>query len=170
MHDIFTSAVPASGYTLPDFLLKRMVLSPTHWRAFASTEKLQWQAIQFDHKNLTTVPDDQKGVYSFIIRPNIANHPECAYLMYVGMVEKQTFRERFGQYLDEQTAGEDSRRVHVTELLQKWGGYLWFCYAPIDAEERIKPMEDALLAAYLPPSNRRFPAKIKRQIAKLFSQ
>lgn len=170
MYDIFTGSAPAAGYTLSDFHLKRMVLSPAHWRGFSATTTLKWKRVKFDRGYLKDVPVDKKGVYSFVIRPGIANHPECAYLMYVGMVERQSFRDRFNQYLNEQAAGDNSRRVHVTELLRKWKDFLWFCYAPIEAKERIKPTEDDLLVAYLPPSNRRFPATIKGQVAKLFSQ
>ncbi len=146
-----------------------MVLSPGHWKKFALAERLEWQRIQFDRANLKNVPADQMGVYTFVVRPGIANHPECGYLMYVGMVENQAFRDRFSQYLNEQRAGDDSRRVHVTELLRKWTGHLWFYFAPIQAKERIRATEDALLEAYLPPSNRKFPASVRRQVAKLFS-
>lgn len=170
MHDIFTSPKPAKSYPPESFVLKRMVLSPAHWQMYGLPENLDWKPVQFHRSNLPKVPDDQKGVYTFVIQPGIANHPHCAYLMYVGMVKDQSFRDRFAQYLDEQRAGENSRRVHVTELLCKWDGFLWFCFAPMKDQNRIEPMEDALLAAYLPPSNRRFPAKVKRHVAKLFSQ
>jgi hypothetical protein len=85
------------------------------------------------------------------------------------MVKDQFFRDRFRQYLQERAVGDASRRVHVTQMLMKWEGFLWFCYAAIADQEAIEPAEDALLAAYLPPCNRRFPATVDLEIKKLFA-
>lgn len=167
MHDIFRD--PAI-HTLESFLLKRMVLSPKHWGRYTLKHRLKWKPVQFKRSNLKKVPANQKGVYSFIVRPKIASHPQCAYLMYIGMVEDQSFKARFSQYLKEQSDGPNARRIHVTELLCKWDSFLWFYFAPISKKSLIKKTEDALLEAYLPPSNRRFPATVKHHIAKLFSQ
>ena len=85
------------------------------------------------------------------------------------MVKDQFFRDRYRQYLQERNAGDQSRRVHVTQMLLKWDGFLWFCYAAIDDKNAIVLAEDALLAAYLPPCNRRFPATVENDIKKLFA-
>lgn len=104
-----------------------------------------------------------------MVQPGIANHPAISYLLYVGKVEKQGFRDRFRQYLNERVVGEKARRVHVTEMLDKWDGYLWFCFAAVDDQQAIEGVEDALLAAYLPPVNKDFPATISRSLKKLFA-
>lgn len=169
MNDIFTPSTPATGYGLSDYRLSHLVLSPPHWRSFAWPHAVNWQAVPFGPTNLTQVPADQKGVYSFVVKPGIAAHPQCAYLLYVGMVKNQFFRDRFRQYLREREAGELARRIHVTQMLLKWDGFLWFCYAPIDDESAIVPAEDALLAAYLPPCNKDFPASVRGELKKLFA-
>lgn len=89
--------------------------------------------------------------------------------MYVGKAEKQVLRNRFFQYFSEKAKGERSRRLHVTEMLLKWEGFLWFYYAEISDKTKIKRAEGELLAAYLPPSNRTFPTKIRREVKKLFA-
>lgn len=145
-----------------------MILSPGQWCACNLPLSLQWETIRFAKENVGKVPEDRKGVYTFVIQPGIANHPAISYLLYVGKVEKQGFRNRFRQYLGERIAGEKARRVHVTEMLDKWEGYRWFCFAAVDDEGQIEAVEDALLAAYLPPVNKDFPGTISRSIKKLF--
>jgi hypothetical protein len=167
MDDIFSK--PPSTYELKDFRLWRMVLSPFQWQSCNLPVSLVWHAVRFDRANLNRVPDNAKGVYTFIVKPGIANHPSCAYLMYVGKAEKQALRDRFSQYLAEKDKGENSRRPHVTEMLLKWEGFLWFYYAEISDTTRIRRVEDDLLTAYLPPSNRTFPSKVRRAVARLFA-
>ena len=169
MNDIFTTPITETGYALSDYRLSRMVLSPPHWRGFNWAQSIEWRAVPFGTANLEDVPKDQRGVYSFVVKPGIAAHPECAYLLYVGMVKDQCFRDRFRQYLREREAGDLSRRIHVTQMLLKWDSFLWFCYAPIADEAAIVPAEDALLAAYLPPCNKDFPANVRNELKKLFA-
>lgn len=165
MDDIFSK--PPSTYRLSDFRLSRMVLSPARWQS--CTLQLAWHAVKFERSRANSVPDDANGVYTFVVKPGIANHPSCSYLMYVGKAEKQALRKRFVQYFEEEAEGESSRRPHVTEMLTKWKGYLWFYYAKVSNKQKIKKVENELLAAYLPPSNRVFPSSIRRAIARLFA-
>ncbi len=167
MDDIFSK--PARTYQLGDFRLLRMILSPQNWRACALPVKLTWRAVKFDRVNMNRVPDKAKGVYTFVVKPGIANHPSCAYLMYVGKTEKQVLRDRFSQYFAEKDKGEESRRPHVTEMLQKWEDFLWFCFAEISNIAEIKRVEDELLTAYLPPSNHTFPSKVRHAVARVFA-
>lgn len=167
MDDIFLK--PPSTYELKDFRLWRMVLSPPRWQSCNLPVRLTWRAVRFERANMNRVPNNAKGVYTFVVKPGIADHPSCAYLMYVGKAERQVLRSRFSQYFDEKDKGETSRRPHVTEMLLKWEGFLWFYYAEISDTTKIKPVEDELLAAYLPPSNRTFPSRVRRAVAKVFA-
>lgn len=167
MDDIFSK--PPSTYELKDFRLLRMVLSPRQWQLCNLPLELTWRVVKFERANGNSIPDNAKGVYTFVVKPGIANHPSCSYLMYVGRAEKQMLRDRFFQYFSEKTKGERSRRPHVTEMLLKWEGFLWFYYAKISDKTKIKRVEDGLLAAYLPPSNHTFPGSIRRAVAKLFA-
>ncbi len=168
MDDIFSK--PRTSYQLNDYRLWRMVLSPTQWRSCNVPVKLAWRAVKFDRENVTRIPYDARGVYTFVVKPGIARHPSCSYLMYVGKAENQVLRKRYRQYLTEKAKGERSRRPHVTEMLLKWEGFLWFYYAEIRNKTKIKGVEDQLLAAYLPPSNRTFPSRIRGRVARLFAQ
>ena len=148
-------------FTLKDYKMERMILSPRHWSEFTCPVTLAWEPIKFTADHVDNVPDNLSGVYSFIVRPGIADHPQCSYLLYVGKVEDQAFRARYKQYLREKQEGVKARRVHVSRMLQKWDGYLWFCYAPIENGALIGQVEDALLAAYLPSHNRTFPSHVR---------
>jgi hypothetical protein len=141
-----------------------MVLFPPAWAACALSVNLSWRIVPFDASSLDSVPDDQRGIYSFVVQPGIANHPACAYLLYVGQTTR-SFRVRYREYLRDQAAGFDCRRPHISGMLNKWKGYLWFCYAHIDDESLIEPTEDALIGAYLPPTNVEMPGKLNRAVA-----
>jgi hypothetical protein len=141
-----------------------MFLFPPAWAGCTLTTTLTWNFIRFDPTQSVNVPNDQRGVYSFVVQPGIANHPSCSYLLYVGKTERN-FRVRYQEYLRDEVAGIDSRRPHVSGMLCKWKGYLWFYYAHIADEAQIVPIEDALLASYLPPTNVEMPGKLNQKIA-----
>ena len=164
MNDVFDHNLPKAARTLAEYHVKRMVLSPEHWRACSLPTRLAWQIVPFTKASADRVPDDSKGVYTFLVQPGIADHPACSYLLYVGQTERQGFRARYQQYLRELRAGEESRRPHITEMLEKWDGHLWFCFAPVSRDDHITEIEDALLAGYLPPANKDFPAKVSRAL------
>lgn len=154
---------------LEKFHVKRMVLSPDQWAAFAIPISLDWTVLQFRRENLKHVPNTCGGVYSFVVQPNIANHPACSYLLYVGKAKNRTFRTRYQDYLQDLRLGTKSRRRHVASMLKRWDGYLWFCYARVDDEALIDEIEISLLTAYLPPNNKDFPGEIGGAIKDLFA-
>ena len=168
MDDIF--AKPPSTYQLSDFKLSRMVLSPKHWQSCDISGTLKWHAVKFERPNLNRVPLHTSGVYTLVVKPGIVDHPACAYLMYVGKAHKEGFRRRLRSYFKEKDQGVKSRRPHITEMMLKWDGYLWLYYAEIEDLSAIKTVEDELLSAYLPPSNRTFPSKVRYSVHKLFAQ
>jgi hypothetical protein len=166
MYDIVPHARGRRTRGLGDFHVKRMILSPFQWAACRLPLDLIWEAVKFTHRNMRMIPTT-RGVYTFLVQPGIANHPCCSYLLYVGETENQNFRRRYQQYLREKRAGDESRRPHVTDMLEKWDGFLWFCFARIDQADLIKHVEDALLTAYLPPTNKEFPARVSRALKTL---
>lgn len=167
MYDIVPHERGRTRRSLGDFHVKHMVLSPFQWAACRLPISLTWEAVKFKRNNMHMIPETH-GVYTFLVQPGIANHPCCSYLVYVGETEKQNFRRRYQQYLSEKRAGDESTRPHVTDMLKKWDGFLWFCYARIEREDLIGDVEDALLTAYLPPTNKKFPAKVGRALKRLF--
>lgn len=168
MFDIVPHVRGRRRRSLGDYHVKRMLLSPFQWASCHLPVSLSWQVVKFSRSNRSQIPRNTRGVYTFVVQPGIANHPHCSYLLYVGQTEGQDFRRRYGQYLREKRTGDQSQRPHVTEMLRKWDGSLFFCYAPITRTNLIERVEDALLTAYLPPTNKDFPAKVSRRIRELF--
>ena len=143
-----------------------MLLSPSHWKDFRANTPLKWGETKFQKSNGKQVPNDTPGVYTFVIRPEIAAHPACSYLMYVGKAQKQSLRKRYKQYFTEQDDSSD--RVHVTKMLRLWRKHLWFYYAPIKDPTKIDAAEQALMNAFLPPVNRSYRGVVSRQLSFLF--
>jgi len=168
MQDIFdkfaTHEAPLAYYRVD-----RMVLSPRHWRDCKLQEPLSWTPIPFTKKNASQVPMNKRGVYTFVVKPGIANLGHVSYLIYVGKVEKQTFRKRYRQYLKHFQKGAKSNWFHVSTFLHKWQNYLWFCWAPLTAATTISTTEKRLIAAYIPPANRRFYGKVGKEVKLLFA-
>ena len=166
MHDIVTRGGTRESWKLSDFHVKSMVLSPSNWATCQLPVNLTWKAVKFTDSNARQIPETC-GVYTFLVQPSIANHPYCSYLLYVGKAQKN-FRRRYRQYLQERRSGDEATRPHVTDMLQKWDGFLWFCYAGISQTDLIETVENALLVAYLPPTNKDFPAKVSAKLRRLF--
>lgn len=161
--------VDPSKLTLADFHVKRLLLSPPQWKKYASPLKdsLKWTSIPFGPASTTKVPIDRGGVYSFVVAPEIANHPFCHYLLYVGKANK--FRSRYNKYLaDFRKEAIRTDQPHVTAMLQKWEKNLLYCFAPIDEVHLIEETEMRLIQAYLPPTNKRIDGDIGIEVRILF--
>lgn len=148
---------------LKEYNVERFILSPKQWKQYNQHVNLRWDCVLFDKANGKYVPNNQSGVYTFVIKPSIADHPACSYLMYVGKAEKQSLRRRFLQYFSE-ISREKGGRPKIKVMLKLWSGYIWFCYAPINDKDKISLVEKELINAYLPPMNEEFPGEIKQAI------
>ena len=62
----------------------KFVLDPIQWGSLVLPCALNWNIVRFIRASVALIPDDQVGVYTFVIKPDIANHANCGYLMYVG--------------------------------------------------------------------------------------
>lgn len=169
MHDIpfSTGRVTLGRHALERFHLQRMILSPVQWATCSLPIKLKWKHVKFSPENSRHVPNATGGVYTFVVKPDIAEHPACSYLLYVGKADK-SFRERYYAYIKDKRLGDKSRRPHVEEMLNKWDGHLYFYYAEIERQELIQTIEQILLAAYLPPTNKSFPGEVQRALQRFF--
>ena len=121
-------------------------LCPEKWRSY--TLKHTWSSVEF--KPGASIPSSS-GVYSLVIVPGIAGHPQCAYLSYIG--KTVDLAKRYREYLSEKN--NPKGRPKILRLLNKYDGYIWFTYTEVD-ENDIEDVEDALIDAYLPPSNDRY--------------
>jgi len=143
---------------LRGFEVRRVILSTKQWAALALPVTLRWTVKHFASSKPTLIPSNKTGVYSFVVQPGIADHPNCAYLLYVGKAAGATgFRARYYKYRAEK-GKQDSVRPLVNRMINKWYEHLWFCFAEV-ADPLVKEVEDKLLLAYLPPINTEFPGE-----------
>lgn len=156
-----------TNLSLREHRVDRFILYPKHWEAFTSPTPLSWSRVKFDAAHVLSVPDNERGVYTFVAEPGIASHPSCSYLLYAGMVEDSDFRTRFRSYLSEPT--KKKPREHVLYMIHRWKPYLWFYYCQLPPSVKSEMVEDLLLSAFLPPVNRKWPAKIRDVMKMVFS-
>ena len=125
---------------------------PSQWQTY--TDVHNWQIQKLEQSKKTLIPTDP-GIYTLILQPGIANHPNCSYLMYLG--ETDSLQTRFVDYLGKE------RQVYGRPLLftflNKYDEYIWFCYTA-DIIGNLVDMENKLNMAYLPPLNSKFPTEI----------
>lgn len=157
MHDILTYQ---HSTEFQSFEVKLMILNPNLWVKYPNRIRLSWQRIKFHASEVSNVPDDSNGVYSFVVIPDIAEHIACAYMLYVGKTERN-FRARYKEYLNDQDLTKKTNRFHIRDMLNKWKDHLWFCYAPINQAMLITQIERDLINSYLPPYCKEYPAEVR---------
>jgi hypothetical protein len=138
----------------------RFTLYPRLWTDYTNPLSLSWTKIKFQKSNRKRIPEESKGVYSFLVDPRLAAHPGTRFLVYIGKVEDQSFRERYDQYLRDKT--NPKARPAVLNMLRMWEDHLWFCYAPITDVALIGDLEDDLITAFVPPVNKTLAVEIRR--------
>lgn len=128
-------------------------LWPKAWAKYPLRRKLSWSRRELSTANKRHIPK-AAGIYTLLIQPGIAGHPSCSYLMYVG--KTKDLRDRFYDYC----TTEKRVRPKIVRLLHKWHGHIRFCYIRIPPRDLSK-VEDALIAAFIPPANSDYPATIR---------
>src|SRR5688500_6720509 len=105
------------------------LLFPEHWNDPANriATVLTRNEVPFDKLQLSSVPANQKGVYCFVLKPNLSNFFETRYLFYIGKTNRN-FKIRFQEYLND-ADGKGKPRPKVFTMLKLWQGYLHFYYA-----------------------------------------
>lgn len=128
------------------------------WENYRDDYQLSWETKRLDGAEKGGVPNEP-GVYTLVLKPGIANHPECAYLMYVG--KAKSLRRRFGDYLSEELRRSPRRRPKIFRAIRKYPDHIYFCFARIPAAH-ITAAEHVLIDAYIPPLNNRFSAEVSK--------
>lgn len=129
----------------------RFCLWPRLWREYDRTHGYQftWVESRFLANGANNVPEEP-GLYTFLIQPNIANHPANSYLMYIGMTKK--LRNRYKDYLKEMR--RETGRPRIVNLLNKYPDNTIFCYTVVhDNPAALKALERAFKDALVPPCN-----------------
>jgi hypothetical protein len=144
-------------------VFNRAIFWPRRWQEFNPPTGInwKWKSVPFVESAAAKVPNDEHGIYSFVLCPNIAKHPKNHFVLYVGKADKMTLRQRFKSYFHEM---KKIKRPAICYHLNQYEGYLEFCFTPVTNQQEIEPGEDALLLALLPPCNSDFPAEVSQVI------
>ena len=137
------------------------VHSPRMWIEDDLPVALRWEPVKFLEEFLGQVPDDQLGLYAFMLEPSLEGVPKSAYLMYIGKTSR-SFQERYDEYLKKEL--RRFGRTLIGRMLERWYGHLWFYYAPVEDPELIHEIEKALIRACVPPYNQKFEGKYGPQM------
>ncbi|MFA6057840.1 MAG: hypothetical protein WC756_06565 [Taibaiella sp.] len=147
----------------------KFLLFPDHWNDPANSilVNLNWTEVPFNGTQAINVPNNQKGIYCFVMKPVFGQLFESRYLFYVGKTTRN-FRARFKEYLND-AAGKGKPRPKVYTMLKLWNGYLHFYFAPIPNNVDITDCEVKLLNTFVPKVNTDIPkAKIKAELKNIY--
>ena len=133
-------------------------LWPRKWAECVLGTACEWREFCFEQAHIDEVPNES-GVYAFVVKPGISNGPDASYLMYIGQTTR-SLRQRFREYISE--AQKTTGRPKIVVLLNQYHGFLHFLCAPLPGVTGLDGIENALLAAYMPPANDQLPAEIRR--------
>ena len=144
-------------------LINRTVFWPEKWKSLKVSKQIKWawRSVRFDSSEAKKVPNDKHGIYTFVLCPDVAEHPMNHFVLYVGKAQKTTLRQRFQHYFQEM---KKVKRAHICYALNKYDGYLQFCFTPIEMQTSVGDLEEMLLEALIPPFNEEFPATVSQVI------
>jgi hypothetical protein len=141
--------------------LHSILLWPAAWKKFTAPHSLKWHQSTFSARAKSSIPD-QPGVYAFLIEPKFYPALRVAVLMYIGKTDR-SLRMRFGEYLKE--ASDPTGRPAVSFILTAYAGHLTFYCAPVRSPRKPAKVENGLLASFMPPLNKTYPASVRRTVA-----
>ena len=127
-------------------------LWPRQWATYSKTHI--WHQTKLVASERQRVPD-RSGIYTLIAKPNVADHPSCSYLMYVG--RSNSLRRRFGEYLNKER--KPSGRPLMYRFLDIYSEHVWFCFTLVDCSS-LESIEIGLRDAYIPPLNDQFSGEL----------
>lgn len=147
-------------------IIQRAIFWKRRWIEFAPPAGIAWNwiSVPFESTSAQAVPNNEHGLYTFVLCPKVAAHPKHQVILYVGKADKTTLRQRFQHYIQEM---KKVKRSHICYALTKYESYLEFCYTVVTDQNDIDPGEDALLVALMPPFNEQFPASVSQIIGGL---
>ena len=119
-----------------------------------SENPLHWNSIRFDKNQIQHVPNDQRGLYAFIIADQRTFLPPHGCIMYIGIAGRRSRRSLRARYQDYFKPSEVERRPALGRMIVNWHPILHFHFAPVDDDvtsEELEAMEQRLITAFLPP-------------------
>lgn len=148
--------------------LKKFFLFPDFWEDPRKrlTEPTGWKKVKFTNANRSRIPKE-KGIYCFVLQPELFNLFETRYLFYIGKTNR-TLWERYKEYLNDQ-AGKGKPRTKVFEMLKQYSNHLYFYYTTIQISADVDTCEEKLLNTFVPRVNTDIPeAKISSELKNLY--
>ncbi|MBT3383073.1 MAG: hypothetical protein HN778_02645 [Prolixibacteraceae bacterium] len=148
--------------------VRKFLLYPEFW---ISEENLvgivlDWQQKKFTNENVADIPEE-KGLYCFVVKPEVPNFFETKYLFYIGQT-KRTLRIRYGEYLSDQR-GVGKPRNKIYEMLNLYRNNIYFYYAKIANADIIEENEEKLLNTFMPAINTKIPkARILPELKNIY--
>lgn len=131
------------------------VINTPAWGKFTPPVALDWKILKFEPENLIEVPE-VSGIYGFAIQSNTSNLPAFSYLMYIGIAgykedSPRNLRDRYKNYMKEEI---DVIRAKVHYMLNKYKGFVYFCYVSVDKKKyELRNLETMLNDTLIPPCN-----------------
>ncbi|MCY4002701.1 MAG: hypothetical protein OXF33_03210 [Rhodospirillales bacterium] len=119
-----------------------------------SENPFHWNSIRFGKNEIQDVPNDQRGLYAFIIADQRNFLPPHGYIMYIGIAGRNSDRSLRDRYEDYFKQSEVERRPALKRMIVNWHSMLRFHFAPVDdsvPSAELKAMEKRLITAFLPP-------------------
>ena len=119
-----------------------------------SENPFHWNSIRFGKNEIQDVPDDQRGLYAFIIGDQRPFLPPHGYIVYIGISGRDSDRSLRERYEDYFKQSELERRPAVKRMIVTWHRILRFHFAPVAdnvPSADLKAMEKRLITAFLPP-------------------
>jgi hypothetical protein len=148
--------------------LRKFLLYPKFWTDEENriNEELDWNQIKFTPENVKEVPDS-KGLYCFIVKPEIQNFFGTSYLFYIGET-KRTLKIRYREYLRDQR-GEGKPRNKIFEMLNFYRDYIYFYYSEMTNNDLIDENEEKLINTFVPAINSKIPrAQIMPELQNIY--
>lgn len=130
------------------------ILWPTKWETYSKSH--EWHLIKLVDSERDNIPASP-GIYTLIVKPNVADHPANSYLMYVG--QSTSLRRRFGEYLNKER--KPSGRPKIFMFLKMYPNNVWFCFTQVQPSS-LNIVESGLRDALFPPLNEQFSGKLSQ--------
>ena len=122
-----------------------------------SENPFHWNSITFGKDEIKHVPNDQRGLYAFIIADLRTFLPPHGYIMYIGIAGRRSCRSLRARYQDYFEPSELARRPALGRMICYWHPILRFHFAPVDdnvTSAELEVMEQRLITAFLPPCSK----------------
>jgi len=127
------------------------------WLRYSLTDKFEWRTLSFKYCNRREIPR-KPGIYSFVINPTVAQHPQ-RYLCYIG--KSDNLQRRYEEYLRE--AENNYGRPKIVRVLKKWEGFMEFSFTLLE-KSRLENVENYLIKTFVPYANDQYPAQVSRVV------